>query len=139
MFHLSIELSTSSTGDDFQWDLDFQSLDDHPVIVDTGFRLGEDEEEDKDTPCITLYTRGVTAFKKSNHLHSSETSAPTVIFIKHKHKSFYQSHATHLPGHVPLLVGCSVQNGSDRSQHARSWCVKCTTRGRERRPQLPDS
>ena len=69
----------------------FQSFDVHPVcfwvmarlsmarfflIFDTGFLLGADEDGDMETRIITFEREGVTAFRDSLHLHSSERSSP---------------------------------------------------------------
>ena len=83
--HWSFKLCpTSSTADDRQRDLVFHSFDDHPACLwvmalfstamcfstfGTGLRLGEVEECDRDTRNIALDTKGVVAFKNSQHLH----------------------------------------------------------------------
>ena len=74
------------------------------LTFDTGFRLGEGEEEDRDTLCLTLETKGVTAVRESKHI------SPTVIVMRQEHKSISQSRC--------------VQDRCNRSQHARSWRVE---------------
>ena len=108
LFHLSFELCpTSLTTDGRQRDLDFHSFDDHPAFLgvmalfstamffltfEAGFRPGEDEEEDRDTLNITQETKGVTTFRDSPHLHSSETSAE-----EEKRSSLYGPHLLNSP------------------------------------------
>ena len=116
LFHWSFELCpTSSTGDDFQWRLDFQSLDDHPVCLWLARKTRR-----KEAPwCIALKTQGVTAYTEPTHLHSSEHR-----FHRHHHQARAQVRQS-FPCTRPNL--CLVH----RPQHARTWCVESTIRGSE--------
>ena len=149
--HWSFELCpTSSTADDRQRDLDFHSFDDHRVCLwvmalfstamcfstfQTGLRLGEAEEFDRDTRNIAL--EGVAAFRDSQNLHSSETLVPQ--------SSSQGKSISHSPSIQPIislptsqsLSGFSVQNRSHRSQRARSRRVESTKRSSEKWPHLP--
>ena len=78
-------------------------------LFETGFRLGEDEEGDRDTRHITLETKGVAAFMDSLR-DSSQTSVP---------QSSSQGRSTgHLPAQSWSGALCRTA-ATDLSMHVR--------------------
>ena len=80
-----------------------------------------------ETRIVTFETKGVTTFRDSLHLHSSERSFP-LSSSRRKHKPFSQSPTLHLPVNIPIIVWRSLQNRTYQSQWTRSWRVRSTKR-----------